>query len=74
MTGDSSSNSMFRVGDYVFNQRTGHIGPVIGYGHQILNDVCTATIKVLVKPANYSGQRELVEEDLSSAWVRWPFD
>lgn len=62
---------MFSIGDYVLNQKTGHIGKVIGYGHQILNDVYTTTLKVLVADAKNSINRGFVEEDLYSAWAKW---
>lgn len=62
---------MFNIDEYVLNQKTGHIGKVIGYGHQILNDGYTTTLKVLVDYALASDRQEVVEEDLHSAWVRW---
>ena len=62
---------MFRIGEYVLHQKTGHIGKVIGYGHEILNGVYTTTLKVLVDYAETSGKRGVVEEDLYSAWVKW---
>jgi hypothetical protein len=64
--------SMFNVGDYVLNQKTGHIGQVIGSGQQVINNVFTTTLKVLVAQAENSGQRGFVVEDLHSAWTRWP--
>jgi len=30
---------MFKVGDCVLHQKTGHSGKVVGYGHQILDSV-----------------------------------
>ncbi|AFY88698.1 hypothetical protein Chro_3233 [Chroococcidiopsis thermalis PCC 7203] len=62
---------MFGIGEYVLHQKTGHIGKVIGYGHEILNGVYTTTLKVLVDYAETSGKRGVVEEDLYSAWVKW---
>lgn len=62
--------TMFGVGDSVVNQNTGHIGKVIGYGHQILNGVYTTTLKVLVNDAETTKTRGLVEEDLYSVWVK----
>ena len=35
---------MFNVGDYVFNQKTGHIGKVVGYDHQMLKSGYTSTL------------------------------
>ncbi|NHC34956.1 hypothetical protein QH73_0009830 [Scytonema millei VB511283] len=62
---------MFGIGEYVLHQKTGHIGKVIGYGHEILNGVYTTTLKVLVDYTETSGKRGVVEEDLYSAWVKW---
>lgn len=62
---------MFGIGDCVLHQKTGHIGRVIGYGHEILNDVYTTTLKVLVDYAETTGKRLVVEEDLYSTWVKW---
>lgn len=62
---------MFGIGEYVLHQKTGHIGKVIGYGHEILNGVYITTLKVLVDYAETSGKRGVVEEDLYSAWVKW---
>jgi len=62
---------MFGIGEYVLHQKTGHMGKVIGYGHEILNDVYTTTLKVLVNDAEATGKRGVVKEDLYSAWVKW---
>lgn len=62
---------MFSIGEYVLNQKTGHIGKVVGYGHQILNDVYITTLKVLVDYSEAQGKRGVVKEDLCSAWVKW---
>ncbi|QIR40157.1 hypothetical protein HCG51_27900 [Tolypothrix sp. PCC 7910] len=60
---------MFNIGDYVLNQKTGHLGKVIGYGHQIMNNVYTTTLKVLVDGAKNSQTKELVVEDIISEWT-----
>lgn len=62
---------MFNVGDYVFNQKTGHLGKVIGYGHQIVQSGYQTTLKVLVVKLETSSHRGFIEEDLYSAWVQW---
>jgi hypothetical protein len=62
---------MFNVGDYVFNQKTGHIGKVVGYGHQMLKSGYTSTLKVLVIEAKTSRRAGFMEEDLYSVWVQW---
>jgi hypothetical protein len=62
---------MFNIGDRVFNQKTGHIGKVTGYGHQMLKVGYTSTIKVLVAKGQIPGKAVFVEEDLYSAWKQW---
>ncbi|MBW4554534.1 MAG: hypothetical protein KME59_01080 [Trichormus sp. ATA11-4-KO1] len=62
---------MFTIGDYVLNQQTGHLGKVIGYGHQIINNIQTITLKVLVAETVNSQKRQFVVEDKISAWNRW---
>jgi len=61
---------MFNVGDYVLNQKNGYLGKVIGYGHQLIDNVYTTTLQVLVaENENYPTKRELVIEDIISAWT-----
>ena len=61
---------MFSIDEPVINQKTGQLGKVIGYGHQIINNVYTVTLKVLVaEPAN--ANKVLVVEDAISAWNHW---
>ena len=62
---------MFDVGKYVVNQKTGHFGKVIGYGHQILNGVYTTTLKVLVSDPEISEKQRVIEEDLFSEWIEY---
>lgn len=62
---------MFNIGERVFNQKTGHIGKVIGYGHQMLKIGYTSTLKVLVAKGQIPGKAVVVEEDLYSAWSQW---
>ncbi|MBE9053903.1 hypothetical protein IQ243_26580 [Nostocales cyanobacterium LEGE 11386] len=62
---------MFTIGDYVLNQQTGHLGKVIGYGHKIINNMQTVTLKVLVAETVNSQKRQFVVEDKISAWNRW---
>ncbi|WP_051470266.1 hypothetical protein [Fischerella sp. PCC 9605] len=61
---------MFNIGDYVLNQKTGNLGKVIGYGHQILSSGYETTLKVLVTDSTTCEQKGFVEEDLYSQWVR----
>jgi hypothetical protein len=62
---------MFDVGEYVVNQKTGHLGKVIGYGHQIHNGVYITTLKVIVNDSAIDGKRGVIEEDLYSAWSKY---
>lgn len=59
------------VGDYVVNQKNGHVGKVIGYGHQILKGGYETTLKVLVADPETFKKKIFVEEDLYSAWIQW---
>jgi hypothetical protein len=59
---------MFTIDEFVKNQETGQLGKVIGYGHQIINNVYTVTLKVIVSETANSGKRVLVVEDEISAW------
>ncbi|WP_242044695.1 hypothetical protein [Anabaena azotica] len=67
----SCNTVMFSIGDYVLNQQTGHLGKVVGYGNYQLNQVDTATLKVLVAETANSQKRVFVVEDKVSAWIRW---
>lgn len=62
---------MFSIGDRVLNPKTGHIGTVIGYGHQMLKIGYTSTLKVLVAKGQIPGKAVVVEEDLYSTWRQW---
>ncbi|BAY64168.1 hypothetical protein NIES22_42630 [Calothrix brevissima NIES-22] len=62
---------MFTLEDNVINQETGQLGKVIGYGHQIVNNVYTVTLKVLVSDNGNSRKRVYVVEDKISAWSPW---
>jgi hypothetical protein len=64
---------MFSIGDYVLNQQTGHWGKVIGYSSYLVNDVDTATLKVLVMETVNSQKRVFVVEDRVSVWMRWSY-
>ena len=62
---------MFNIGDCVLNEKTGTIGKVIGYGHQLLTEGYTTTLKVLVEHGLTPIGSEIVEEDIYSSWVKW---
>lgn len=54
---------MISIGDFVQNQKTGRLGKVIGYGHQIFNNVYETTLKVKLE------DNHEIAEDLFSAWT-----
>jgi hypothetical protein len=59
-------STMYIIGDYVQHQKTGNVGEVVGYGHQIVEDVYLTTIKVrLLKGKD---QKSIVE-DVLSEWT-----
>jgi hypothetical protein len=59
---------MFTIDEYVLNSQTGQLGKVIGYGHQIINNVYTVTLQVLITETANSQKRLFVLEDIISAW------
>ncbi len=62
---------MFNIGDYVVNQKTGNLGKVIGYSHQMVDNAYISTVKVLVDRAIDSRRSGFVEEDLFTVWIPW---
>jgi hypothetical protein len=58
---------MLRIGDFVQHKQTELTGVVIGYGHQIIDDIYLPTLVVhLDRSPSFS--RKGVMEDLSSEW------
>lgn len=58
---------MLRIGDFVQHKQTDLTGVVIGYGHQIIDDVYLPTLVVqLDRSQNFSSKG--IVEDLSSQW------
>jgi hypothetical protein len=51
---------MFKVGDYVFNKKSGDFSQVIGYGHQLLKSGYITTLKVIVAESKTSSLRVFV--------------
>jgi hypothetical protein len=60
--------NMIIVNDYAFHQKTGLIGRVIGYGHQLVNDTYSLTLKVLVRESDREDKKYVVMEDEVSTW------
>jgi hypothetical protein len=63
--------TMFSIGDLVQNQRTGNIGKVVGYGYEIFEGTHSTTLKVLIRLANNSRKKKVIEEDVYLAWVKY---
>jgi len=61
---------MLRIGDLAVHQQTGEFGKVIGYGHEMLNNVYQTTLKVLITNLQDTGTTRLIKEDLCSAWMQ----
>lgn len=59
--------TMLNIGDYALHKRTGSLGQVVAYGHEILDGVYLPTIKVEIRNTTEIGQRTFVE-DLSHTW------
>ncbi len=58
---------MLRIGDFVQHKQTEVSGVVIGYGHQIIDDIYLPTLVVHLD-RSHSVNRKGVIEDLSSKW------
>ncbi len=62
---------MFTIDERVINEKTGQLGKVIGYGHEIINNVYTVTLKVLIVESVNPLNKLFVVEDIISAWKPW---
>ncbi len=56
---------MFNIGDRVRQKKTGHVGEVIGHGHELIGKNYQPTIKVLFLE---SPGKKTVVEDISTEW------
>lgn len=61
---------MFQIGDYALHQKTGQIGQVFGYGHQLINGAYLTTLKVMLKNSQVNGSYSRFIEDLHSTWIK----
>ncbi|MEC4883993.1 MAG: hypothetical protein SAL70_22080 [Scytonema sp. PMC 1070.18] len=62
---------MLTVGDIAIHQKTGELGTVIGYGHELVDNAYQTTLKVLISNQDDSDQtNSTVKEDLYSAWKK----
>ncbi len=60
---------MLIVNDKAFHQRTGKMGRVIGYGHQMVNGYELRTLKVRVNEGLAAHEMHSIVEDLASRWM-----
>jgi hypothetical protein len=58
---------MLRIGDFVQHKQTELTGVVIGYGHQIIDDIYLPTLVVHLDRNQKIGCKGIME-DLSSLW------
>jgi hypothetical protein len=59
---------MLKIGDYAQHLKTGCVGQVIGYGHQILDSAYLPTLKVQIIRGKERIQERFLE-DLASTWT-----
>ncbi|MBE8987176.1 hypothetical protein [Nostoc sp. LEGE 12450] len=60
---------MLNIGDYALHQRTGQIGQVFGYGHQVIDGVYITTLKVRVSKHKGTRRQSRFVEDAYSGWM-----
>lgn len=60
---------MFNIGELVMNRKTGLVGTVCSYGHQIVDSVYFSTLIVQVRETT-GAKRSSFVEDLSSEWIQ----
>lgn len=58
---------MFNIGDYVRHQLTGQIGQVLGYGHEMVENVYHSTLKVRLTERKLDPDSFV--EDASCMWT-----
>ena len=61
---------MLKIGDYALHQKTGQIGQVFGYGHQLMDGIYLTTLKVRVSKNKGSRRYSRFMEDIHSRWVQ----
>jgi hypothetical protein len=61
---------MLNIGDYALHQKTGQIGQVFGYGHQLMDGIYQTTLKVRVRKNKGNRSHSRFMEDIHSRWVR----
>lgn len=59
---------MLRIGDFVQHKQTDLTGVVIGYGHQIIDDIYLPTLVVHLDRSSVFSRKGIME-DLSSEWL-----
>jgi hypothetical protein len=60
--------TMLNIGDYAIHKTTGNFGQVVAYGHEIVDSVYLATLKVEVIDNTGTNKKTFVE-DVTSNWL-----
>ncbi|MFN6535554.1 MAG: hypothetical protein RM021_004185 [Nostoc sp. EkiNYC01] len=60
---------MLNIGDYALHQRTGQVGQVLGYGHQLMDGVYITTLKVKMTKRQGTRRQSTFVEDAYSTWT-----
>jgi hypothetical protein len=60
--------TMLNIGDYAIHKTTGNFGQVVAYGHEIVDSVYLATLKVEVIDNTGMSKKTFVE-DITSNWL-----
>jgi hypothetical protein len=60
---------MLKIGDYALHQKTGQIGQVFGYGHQVMDGIYLTTLKVKVSKKKGTRRYKRFMEDVYTTWM-----
>ncbi|BAY77055.1 hypothetical protein NSTC745_06850 [Nostoc sp. DSM 114161] len=60
---------MLNIGDYALHQKTGQVGQVLGYGHQLMDGVYITTLKVKMTKRQETNHQSTFVEDAYSTWT-----
>ncbi|MCG6134463.1 MAG: hypothetical protein MET45_07335 [Nostoc sp. LLA-1] len=59
---------MLNIGDYALHQKTGLVGQVLGYGHQVMNGTYVTTLKVRLRKQRGTRRYRRFIEDVYTTW------
>ncbi|WP_138505261.1 hypothetical protein [Nostoc sp. PA-18-2419] len=60
---------MLNIGDYALHRKTGQVGQVLGYGHQLMDGVYVTTLKVRISKSQGTPRQSRFVEDTYSTWM-----